>query len=157
MKAMVQPIRKISVLAAIAALILFAPGHTRSLAKTLPVAEKRVDITVVVHGKIGDYTAQAIDQLIEDWLEVAHFAVVNTDGADILELHIQIDVDDDDDDDDGVKDAEDEDGDGDGDGKGFRIHGECGDWEEDEDVDVVDGIDEMLHTMISHFIEKFGH
>ena len=82
-----SPIRKLTVLTAIAALVLFAPGTSpRSLAKTLRAADKKVDITVVVHGKISDHTAKSIDQLVEDWLEVAHFAVVNTDGADVLEL-----------------------------------------------------------------------
>jgi hypothetical protein len=153
MKILAHLFRKVTVLAAIAAMVLFAPLNAGALAKT--AADKRVDITVVVHGRIGDLTAQAIDQLVEDWLEVAHFVVVNTDGADILELEIEIYVDDDDDDDDGVKDSQDEGEDGDG--KGFHIHSECGDWEDDEDVDTVDAIDDLLHTMINDFIEKFGH
>lgn len=137
------------------ALLLIAPAFTTQ-ATTVDTA-KKVDITVVIHGKISDHTAKEVEELIAHWLEEAHFVVVNTDGVDVLELEVTINVDDDDDDDDGVKDSTDDDdeGDGDGDGKGFHIDTDCGSFDFDEDVDVVDAIDEALHHMVNAFIEEF--
>jgi hypothetical protein len=153
MKTNIKLTHKIAVAVVAAAMLFFVGLRAQAAAPS----EKKVDITVEVHGKISGHTVQTIEHIVEEWLHVAHFAVVNADGADILELHIVVDVDDDDDDDDGVKDAEDEDDDGDGNGKGFHIHSECGDWEEDKDVDAVDAIDDLLHAMINDFIDKFVH
>jgi hypothetical protein len=146
--------------------LLLLPGFTaKTLAATPMVApsntlhfrnpEKRVDITVEIHGKVDGFTAQSVEAIVQPWLEAAHVAVVNADGVDILELHIRIDKDDDDDDDDGVKDADDEDDDGNGDGKGWHITSECGEWDEDHDADSLDAINGILHEMIDHFIAEF--
>ncbi len=131
---MLSFIRKVTIAVSIAALMLLVPG-VKTNAAALKSADKKVDITVVIHGKVGDYTVKAIEQIVEDWLEVAHFAVVNADGVDILELEIEISVDDD--------------------GSGWQLHTECGEWEEDKEVDVIDSLDDILHEMIEDFIEKF--
>ena len=167
MRNVVGAMRKAVVGMALAGLILFPgfragvfaapapPTGSRTLHFAFP--EKRVDITVTVHGKIDGYSQDSIEHLVEEWLEVAHLAVVNADGVDVLELHVSVEVDDDDDDDDGVKDADDEDGDGDGDGKGWRIHTDCGDFDEDKEVETLDAIDDVLHAMINDFIDKYVH
>ncbi len=157
-----QFVRKATTLAAIAALMLcspalssnsFAAANTRTLHFTN--FNKKVDITVEVHGKIDGYSISSIEKLVSEWLEVAHLAVVNADGVDVLELKITVSVDDDDDDNDGVLDSKDEDDDGDGDGKGWHVHSECEDWDEDNDADTIDAIDDLLHEMIEDFIEKY--
>lgn len=152
---------------ALVGLLLFPGSPAKTLAATpkgapsntlhFRNAEKKVDITVEIHGKIADYTVQSVEEIVEDWLAAAHCAVVNADGVDILELHIRIDVDDDDDDDDGIKDADDNDDDGNGDGKGWHIKTGCGEWHEDRDADTLDTLDDILHAMINDFIDKFVH
>lgn len=156
MKMNIRFFSKAIISVALLALLLVAPGFSTQ-ASTTNAAAKKVDITVVVHGKISGHTAKEIEELIAHWLEEAHFVVVNTDGVDVLELEVTINVDDDDDDDDGVKDSADDDdeGDGDGDGKGFHIDTDCGSFDFDEDVDVVDAIDEALHHMVDAFIKEF--
>src|SRR5262245_6125484 len=93
---------------ALVGLILFPGFKAKALAmpKGAPAntlhfrnPDKKVDITVEIHGKIAGHTIQSVEHLVEEWLHAAHVAVVNADGVDILELHIRIDVDDDDDDD----------------------------------------------------------
>lgn len=151
---------------ALVGLMLFpgAPAKTLAAPKGAPAntlhfrdGEKRVDITVEIHGKIDGHSVQSLEAIVEEWLEAAHVAVVNADGVDILELHIRVDVDDDDDDDDGVKDATDSDDDGNGDGKGWHISSDCGEWDEDRDADTLDAINDILHEMVNHFIDKFVH
>lgn len=166
MKRILKMARRTLVGLALAGLILFPgfPANTLAAPKGVPTntlhfrnTEKKVDITVEIHGKIDGYTAQSIEAVVEPWLEAAHVAVVNADGVDILELHIRIDVDDDDDDDDGVKDAADNDDDGNGDGKGWHITSGCSEWHEDRDADTLDAINDILHEMIEDFIDKFVH
>ena len=101
-------------------------------------SEKRVDITVQINGIIDGYTVQSVEALVQTWLEAAHVAVVNADGADILELHIRVDVDDDDDHNDGIKASQDNDDYGDG--KGWHIASECGKWDEDRDADTLEAL-----------------
>jgi hypothetical protein len=100
-------------------------------------SDKKVDITVELHGKIDGYTVASVEALLEPWLEAAHFAVVNADGVNILELHITINVDDD--------------------GKGWHISSGCGQWEEDRDAHTLDTIDDILHEIINDFIDNFVH
>jgi hypothetical protein len=151
---------------ALAGLILFPGFKAKTLAmpKGAPAntlhfrnPDKKVDITVEIHGKIEGHTVHSLEEIVEEWLHAAHVAVVNADGVDILELHIRVDVDDDDDDDDGVKDADDKDDDGNGDGKGWHITSDCSDWHEDHDADTLDAINDILHAMINDFIDKFVH
>lgn len=164
MKRIFVTVRRNMIGLALVALLLLPAFTTRTLATPLVTssntlhfrnAEKRVDITVEMHGKIDGYTVQSVEAIVKPWLEAAQVAVVNADGVDILELHIRIDQDDDDDDDDGIKDAEDDDDDGNGDGKGWHIVTECGEWDEDHDADSLEAINEILHEMINHFIEEF--
>ncbi len=145
MKRTFEIARKTIMELALVALILFPCFAARTLAATPKRApsntlhfrndEKRVDITVEIHGEIDEYTTESIEEIIEGWLEAAHFAVVNADGVDILELHIKIDVDDDD--------------------EGWHISTGCGDWDEDRDVDTLDALNNILHEMINDFIEHF--
>jgi hypothetical protein len=130
---------------ALAGFILFPGASAKTFAATpkgisantlhFSNSDKKVDITVEIHGKVDAYTAQSVEAIIQPWLEAAHVAVVNADGVDILELHIVLEVDDD--------------------GKGWNVASESGEWHEDHDVDTLDALNDILHEMINHFIEKF--
>ena len=117
---------------------LSASTQARAASKTMRFsnAEKHVHINVEIQGKIDDHTAESVEELVEDWLEAAHFVVEETAGAKTLELHVVLDVTDD---------------------HHFAIHEDCGAWHEEKEAAVVDAIDEILHHMIEDFIEKFGH
>ena len=111
-------------------------AHAASKTLGFSTAEKHVHITVEIHGKIDDHTAESVEEMVSDWLEAAHFVVEETAGAKVLELHVVLTVNDD---------------------HHFSIHEDCGDWEEDKEAAVLDALDETLHRMINDFIKKFGH
>ena len=125
---------------AIAAILLLtglsAPSLAKPASKTLVFAnaEKHVQIKVDIHGHIDGHTVESVEHLIMEWLETAHFVVAHTDGADFLHLHISLDV---------------------TDNHHFKVHSDCADWHEDKEAAVVDAIDEILHHMISDFIDKY--
>jgi len=127
---------------ALTALVLLMGFSTRSLAapasKSLAVsnAEKHVQIKVEIHGHVDGHTVDSVEHLVMEWLEAAHFVVSHTDGADYLHLHIAVNVTDD---------------------HHFAVHSDCSDWHEDKEAAVVDAIDEILHHMVSDFIDKYGH
>ena len=130
---------------ALAGLILFPGFKAKTLAmpKGAPAntlhfrnPDKKVDITVEIHGKVEGHTIQSVEHLIEEWLHAAHVAVVNADGVDILELHIVVEV---------------------HEGHGWHIVSDCGEWHEDHDADTLDAIDEILHAMVNDFIDHFVH
>ena len=139
MKTLNQAIR-ISVALAMAFILsgLSTSNQAHAATKTLGFsdAEKHVHITVEIHGKIDDHTAESVEELVSEWLEDAHFVVEETAGAKVLELHIVLKVTDD---------------------HHFSIHEDCGDWEEDNEAAVLDAIDEILHRMTEDFIKKFDH
>jgi hypothetical protein len=127
---------------AIAALLLLTGFSARALANPTsnPLVfsnpEKHVQIKVEVHGHIDHHTMEEVEHLVMEWLEAAHFVVSHSDGADYLHLHVSLDVTDD---------------------HHFKVHSDCSDWHEDKEAAVVDAIDEILHHMISDFIDKYAH
>jgi len=108
-------------------------GATRVVS---PNVEKHVQIKVEIHGKIDGHTADAVEDLIAEWLEEAHFVVEEKEGVNFLKLHVVLKV---------------------TENNHFAIHEDCGDWQEDKEAAVLDALDEILHQMINDFIEKFGH
>ena len=125
---------------AIAAILLLtglsAPSMANPASKTLVFTnvEKHVVIKVDIHGHIDGHTVESVEHVIMEWLEAAHFVVSHTDGADFLHLHVSLDVTND---------------------HHFKVHSDCADWHEDKEAAVVDAIDEILHHMISDFIDKY--
>jgi len=113
-----------------------AVAHPMSNPLTFSNPEKHVQIKVEIHGHIDHHTVESVEHLVMEWLEAAHFVVSHSDGADYLHLHIALDVTDD---------------------HHFKVHSDCADWHEDKDAAVVDAIDEILHHMISDFIDKYAH
>ena len=99
-------------------------------------SEKHVQIKVVIHGEIDHHTVDSVEHLVAEWLEAAHFVVSHTDGADYLHLHVTLDV---------TKEHH------------FKVHSDCSDWHEDKEAAVLDAIDDILHHMISDFIDKYSH
>ena len=99
-------------------------------------AEKHVQIKVEIHGHVDGHTVESVEHLVAEWLEAAHFVVSHSDGADYLHLHVKVNV---------------------TDNHHYEVESDCGDWEEDKEAAVVDAIDEILHHMISDFIDKYGH
>ena len=127
---------------ALTALVFLTGFSTRSLAtpmsKSLLVsnAEKHVQIKVEIHGHVDGHTVDSVEHLVSEWLEAAHFVVSHTDGANYLHLHVVVNV---------------------TDTHHFAVHSDCAEWHEDKEAAVVDAIDEILHHMISDFIDKYGH
>jgi hypothetical protein len=127
---------------AIAAMVFLTGFSARALAHpmsnplTFSNPEKHVQIQVEIHGHIDHHTVDSVEHLVMEWLEAAHFVVSHSDGADYLHLHIALDVTHD---------------------HHFKVHSDCADWHEDKDAAVVDAIDEILHHMISDFIDKYAH
>jgi hypothetical protein len=127
---------------AVAAIVLLAGFGTRSLAapasKSLSFvnSEKHVQIKVEIHGDIDHHTVDSVEHLVSEWLEAAHFVVSHTDGANYLHLHVRVDV---------------------SDNHHYKVHSDCADWHEDKEAAVVDAIDDILHHMISDFIDKYSH
>jgi hypothetical protein len=114
-----------------------AEAHPAGKAPVVPAnLEKHVHIKVEIHGKIDGHTADAVEDLIADWLEAAHFVVEETEGANFLKLHVVLKVTGD---------------------NHFAIHEDCGDWQEEKEAAVLDALDDILHHMINDFIEKFDH
>ena len=115
-----------------------APSLASSLSRTAVFtnAEKHVQINVEVHGHIDGHTVDSIEDLVMEWLEAAHFVVSHADGADYLHLHVLLEV---------------------TDNHHFEVHSDCADWHEDKEAAVVDAIDEILHHMVSDFIDKYSH
>lgn len=113
-------------------------ANARPFSKTRAVFtnfEKHVHIEVEIHGEIEDHTVESVEELIADWLEEAKIVVEETEGAKFLNLHVVLTVTDD---------------------KHFAIHEDCGNWKEDKEAATLDAIDEILHQMTLHFIEKFN-
>jgi hypothetical protein len=127
---------------AILAMIFFTSITPRSFAApankalVLTNAEKHVQIKVEIHGEIDHHTMESVEHLVVGWLEAAHFVVAHTEGADVLHLHVSVEV---------------------APNHHFKLHSDCGGWHEDKEAAVVDAIDDILHHMISDFIEKYGH
>lgn len=127
---------------ALIALVFLTGFSTRSLAApvskslTFSNTETHVQIKVEIHGHVDDHTVDSVEDLVTEWLEAAHFVVSHTDGANYLHLHVVVNVTDD---------------------HHFAVHSDCADWHEDKEAAVVDAIDEILHHMVSDFIEKYGH
>ena len=127
---------------ALTALVFLTGFSTRSLAApvskslTFSNAEKHVQIKVEIHGHVDHHTVDSVEHLVMEWLEAAHFVVSHTDGAGYLHLHVVVEASDD---------------------HHFEVHSDCSDWHEDKEAAVVDAIDEILHHMISDFIDQYGH
>jgi hypothetical protein len=141
MKCLKKAVRISVVTAALAALLTSGAG-SRSLAapaaKRLAVsnAEKHVQIIVEIHGDIDHHTVDSVAQLVGEWLEAAHFVVSHTDGAGYLHLHVTLNV---------------------TSNHHFSVHSDCADWHEDKEAAVVAAIDEILHHVVSDFIDKYSH
>lgn len=127
---------------AIAAMLLLTGFSGRVLANPTsnPLAfsnsEKHVQIHVEIHGDIDHHTVESVEHLVTEWLEAAHCVVSHTDGADYLHLHVVLQV---------------------TDNHHFEVHSDCSDWHEEKEAAVVDAIDEILHHMVSDFIDKYVH
>lgn len=133
---------RISVVSLAVAMFFLTGFSSRSMANPMsnsPIsskAAKHVQINVEIHGQIDDHTAEAVEHVVMAWLEAAHVAVSHADGADTLHLHIRLDV---------------------TDNHHFKVHSDCADWHEDQEVATVDAINEILHVMVNHFIDKYVH
>ncbi|MBI3654160.1 MAG: hypothetical protein HY231_24280 [Acidobacteria bacterium] len=141
MKIFDRPLRLKTVSFAILAMVFLSSFSARSLAyapgNTLVFSnvEKHVLVQVEIHGQIDGHTMESVAQLVADWLEAAHFVVSHTDGAGYLHLHVKLEL---------------------SDNHHFLVHSDCADWHEDREAAVVDAIDEILHHMVSDFIDKYS-
>jgi hypothetical protein len=111
-------------------------GNSPSHSAFFVNAEKHVLVQIEIHGDIDGHTEESVEHLVMGWLEAAHFVVSETDGAGFLHLHIKLDV---------------------TDNHHFKVHSDCADWHEDKEAAVVDAIDEILHHMITDFVERYAH
>jgi len=133
---------RISVASFAVAMCFLAGFSSRSTANPMgnapvsPKAAKSVHINVEIHGQIDGHTAEAVEHIVMAWLEAAHVAVSHADGTDTLSLHIRLDV---------------------TDNHHFKVHSDCADWHEDQEVATVEAINEILHVMVNHFIDKYIH
>jgi hypothetical protein len=142
MKIFDRAVRISAYFVALLTLVFFTSVSARSL--TAPASknvvfsssEKHVQIKVEIHGDIDHHTVDSVEHLVSEWLEAAHFVVSHTDGANYLHLHVRVDV---------------------SDNHHYKVHSDCADWHEDKEAAVVDAIDDILHHMISDFIDKYSH
>ena len=142
MKTITQSIRKATAYLTVVAFLLLTGLTANSFAtsKTTTMnfsnVEKHVQIIVEIHGHIDGHTMDSVEHLVAEWLVAAHFVVSHSDGADFLHLHVKLNV---------------------TDNHHFQVHTDCADWHEDKEAAVVDAIDEILHHMVTDFIEKYAH
>ena len=118
----------IRVFAALAAFVLIG-----GLASPARAADKQVDVSVTITGNIEGITEQHVEELTEHLLEAAHVAVTDSDGPDVIELHLTIHIDED--------------------GQGFQIAFAAGAWSDTAECDGPDDLDEVLTTEVHEFVE----